>query len=149
MTTAVQRQLTDIASDAYRIFDEADLAGIDRLYGTELVDHNPVPGASNPLDGMRTLVGWIRDGFTNPHHEIIYQAVTGGDTVVTQWRMTGVHTGQFLGVAATNRNLSFTGTDIVRISDNQIVELRHVEDLFGAYMQMTNPTLSPAPRALG
>ena len=131
------QELTRIATQAYLLFDTGDIAGVDRLYSPDLVDHNPVPGAASGLDGMRTLIGWIRDGFTDPRHTVLYQGVIGDDTVVTQWRMTGRHSGPFLAVAATGRDLTFTGTDIVRISGGRIIELRHVEDLFGAYAQMT------------
>jgi len=131
------RELTRTATEAYTLFDDGDIAGVDRLYAPDLIDHNPVPGASTAVEGMRTLIGWIREGFTGAHHEIVYQGVIGADTVVTQWRMTGRHTGPFLGVKATGRELAFTGTDIMRIDAGRIVELRHVEDLFGAYAQMT------------
>lgn len=131
-----QSDLIATAAASYRLFDDGDVAGVDRLYAPALVDHNPVPGAGSPIEGMRTLVGWIRDGFTEPHHEILYQGVIGEDTVVIQWRMTGRHTGPFLGVAATGREIAFTGTDIIRVEEGRIVELRHVEDLFGAYAQI-------------
>ena len=132
-----QSDLIALATDSYRLFDEGDVAGVDRLYAPTLVDHNPVPGTATPRAGMRTLIGWITDGFTDAHHEILFQGVIGTDTVVIQWRMTGRHTGPFLGVDATGREIAFMGTDIIRIEDGQIVELRHVEDLFGAYAQVT------------
>lgn len=125
------------ATAAYKLFDDGDVAGVDALYAPDLVDHNPVYGATSAIEGMRTMVGWTRDGFTDPHHEILYQAVIDDEHVVTQWRMTGRQTGPFLGTEATGRNLTFVGTDIVRIADGRITELRHVEDLFGAHAQMT------------
>jgi predicted ester cyclase len=132
-----QPALRTTATAAYRLFDEGDVSGVDDLYSPDLVDHNPVVGASSAIEGMRTMVGWTRDGFTNPHHEILYQAVIDDEHVVTQWRMTGRQTGPFLGTEATGRDLTFVGTDIVRIVDGRITELRHVEDLFGAHAQMT------------
>jgi predicted ester cyclase len=131
-----QSDLIATATASYRLFDEGDVAGVDRLYAPTLVDHNPVPGSASPLDGMRTLIGWIKDGFSDAHHEIVFQGVIGTDTVVIHWRMTGRHTGPFLGVDATEREIAFTGTDIIRIENERIVELRHVEDLFGAYAQI-------------
>ena len=50
--------------------------------------------------------------------------------------MTGRHTGPFFGVDPTGRDIEFVVTDILRIVGGRIVELRHVEDLFGAYAQL-------------
>lgn len=134
---ADHKALRTTASSAYQLFDDGNVEGVDALYAPDLVDHNPVYGATSAIEGMRTMVGWTRDGFSDPHHEILYQAVIDDEHVVTQWRMTGRQTGPFLGIEATGRELVFVGTDIVRIVAGRITELRHVEDLFGAHAQMT------------
>jgi predicted ester cyclase len=43
--------------------------------------------------------------------------------------MTGRHTGDWFGTPATGRKVSITGTDIVRVPDDKITEIRHVEEL--------------------
>jgi hypothetical protein len=86
------------ATVAYKLFDNGDIAGVDTLYAPDLGDHNPVSRAASAIEGMPTMARWTRDGFTDPHHEILYQAVIDDEHVVTHWRMTG-------------RDPTFVGTD--------------------------------------
>jgi predicted ester cyclase len=86
---------------------------------------------------MRALVTALRDGFTNTHHELIYQADPGDGWVVSHWRMTGTHTGDWFGTPPTGKRVTLTGTDIVRIPDDKITEIRHVEELLQLQQQIS------------
>lgn len=44
------------------------------------------------------------------------------DKVVARFTLTGVHSGDFQGVPATGRPVTFAATDIYRFEDGQIVE---------------------------
>ena len=127
-----------VAARVYEIFDNGDVAGLDEVIDGRMVDHNPVPGAKSGIDGMRTLVAAVRDGFPDAHHELLYQADPGDGWVVTHWRMTGTHTGNWLGTPATGRKVSVTGTDIVRVPDDKITEIRHVEELLQLQQQLVS-----------
>jgi predicted ester cyclase len=125
-----------VAARVYELFDAGDVAGLDDVLDSRLVDHNPVPGAASGIDGMRALVAAIRDGFTDTHHELLYQADPGDGWVVSHWRMTGTHTGDWFGTPATGRKVSITGTDIVHVPDDKITEIRHVEELMQLQQQL-------------
>jgi predicted ester cyclase len=118
-----------VAVRVYRLFDTGDVAGLHEIVAPDMVDHNPVPGAESGIDGLRLLVAAVRDGFTGTRHEMIHQGETGDGWVVCHWRMTATHTGDWFGTPATGRQVSFTGTDLMRVADGKIVELRHVEEL--------------------
>lgn len=126
-----------IAARVYQLFDDGDVSGLDQVLSPDLVDHNPVPGAASGIDGMRILVAAVRDGFTATRHEVIYQAETGDGWVVSHWRMTATHTGDWFGTPATGRPVSFTGTDLMRVADGRITEIRHVEELLRLHHQLT------------
>jgi predicted ester cyclase len=51
--------------------------------------------------------------------------------------MTGTNSGPWFGATATGRDVTFVGTDIVRIVDRRIVEMRHVEELLQLHQQLT------------
>jgi len=125
-----------VAARVYELFDSGDVSGLDAVFDSRLVDHNPVPGTASGIDGMRALVSAIRDGFTDTHHELLYQADPGDGWVVSHWRMTGTHTGDWFGVPPTGRKVSITGTDIVRVPDDKITEIRHVEELMQLQQQL-------------
>jgi predicted ester cyclase len=137
MTTTIQPSDQQVATRVYEAFDAGDVAAVDELFSAHLIDHNPVPGAATAIGGMRALVTAVRDGFTAPRHEILHQARTDDGWIVTHWRMTGRHTGDWFGVPASGRDVSFTGTDLVRIVDGRITEIRHVEELLQLQAQIT------------
>ncbi|MFK0294738.1 ester cyclase [Streptomyces sp. NPDC090442] len=137
MNTNTNTDPCAIAARVYQLFDTGNVSGLDEVLSPDLVDHNPVPGAASGIDGMRILVAAVRDGFTATRHEVIYQAETGNGWVVSHWRMTATHTGDWFGTPATGRPVSFTGTDLMRITDSKITEIRHVEELLQLQQQLT------------
>lgn len=127
----------EAATHAYEIFDSGDVAAVDTLFASDLVDHNLPPGAPTAIDGIRGLVSAVRDGFTGARHELLFQEETGDGWVVTHWRMTGQHTGEWFGTPASGRDVSFGGTDIMRVVDGRITEMYHVEELLQLQAQIS------------
>ena len=103
----------------------------------DLIDHNAVPGAASAIDGMRGLVAAVRDGFTGTQHRILFQQELPGGRVVLHWQMTGTHTGEAPGFAASGNPVSIDGTDIVRVVDEKITEIYHVEELLKLTQQVS------------
>ncbi len=127
-----------IATRLYEAFDAGDVAAVDTLFAPDLVDHNPAPGVPSAIEGMRGLVSAVATAFTNPVHHIDYQAQTDDGWVVTQWTMTGTHPGPWFGTPANGRDVSFSGTDLVRVVDGRMTEIRHVEQLLQLQAQIAD-----------
>ncbi|WP_433657682.1 ester cyclase [Nocardia sp. CA-128927] len=136
MTTTIS-QARAVATRNYLLYDTGDVAGVDEVFAPDVIDHNPVPGTSTGIEGMRFLVGEVRNGFSDTRHEIVFQEELPGGWVVNHWRMTAVHTGDAFGLAASGRPVSLTGTDIVRVVDGRITEIYHVEELLQMRLQLT------------
>lgn len=128
----------EVAVAMLRLMDDGDLDGVDRVFSSEVVDHEPMPGAAGGIEGLRALFAAVIAGFSDIRHEIEYQAEIDAEQVVTVWRMRGRHTGDFLGIPATGRPVDFKGMDILRVRDGAIVEQRHVEQLLQAVQQVQN-----------
>ncbi|WP_327314877.1 MULTISPECIES: ester cyclase [unclassified Streptomyces] len=126
----------DVPTRVFAAFDAGDIDALDTLVSPDLVDHNLPPGAPSAIEGMKGMVAAMRDGFTNPHHEIVYQAETDDGWVVSQWVITATHTGPWFGLPATGRDVTCSGIDLARVVDGRIVEIRHVEELLQLQMQM-------------
>ena len=126
----------DVPTRLFAAFDAGDVAAVDLLVSPDLLDHNPPPGATSAIEGMKMMVAAMRDGFTNAHHEVVYQAETDDGWVVSQWVITGTHTGPWFGVPPTGRDVSISGIDLARVVDGRIVEIRHVEELLQLQMQL-------------
>ncbi|MER5883707.1 ester cyclase [Streptomyces sp. NPDC001941] len=127
-----------VAARVYELFDTGNVGGLDEVLSPGLVDHNPVPGAASGIEGLRLLVAAVRDGFTGTRHELVFQGEAGDGWVVSHWRMTATHTGDWFGTPATGRDVSFTGTDLMRIVDGKVTEIRHVEELLQLHLQLTS-----------
>jgi steroid delta-isomerase-like uncharacterized protein len=77
----------------------------------------------------------------------IEELIAEGDRVAARWRCEATHQGPLLGIPATDRRVSWTANDILRIQDNKIVENTAEEDMFGLMRQLgaiPEPTPSSA-----
>jgi len=66
----------------------------------------------------------------------IEDQVAEGDRVVTRWTSTGTHTGTFMGISPTSRQLRISGICIDRIADGKIVEEWEEWDTLGMMQQL-------------
>ena len=82
----------------------------------------------SPAEGLRSLqdtVAGVRTGFPDGKYRI-NELVAEGDTVVQRWTFRGTHQGEWAGIAATGRQVEFTGTATYHFRNGRIVE--HVAD---------------------
>ena len=77
----------------------------------------------------------IQNAFPDARFGVEY-LVAEGEKVVGHWTMHATHRGEVLGLPATGRPVTMTGTDIVRWSDGQAVEVWHIEDILGMLQQL-------------
>ncbi|MFF3344528.1 ester cyclase [Streptomyces sp. NPDC002779] len=76
-------------------------------------DHDPAnPQDTIGIDAMRREVRMWRDGFDFTF--TIEDQLAQGDLVCTRWAIDGRHTGDFMGIRATGRQVSMTGCTIHR-----------------------------------
>ncbi len=102
-------------------FVGGDVALIDELVAQDCVDHDPMQGQGQGRDGQRQTCQMVVDGLSDrstPQHDL----VDAGDTVVESWIFQGTHTGQFMGIPATGKQLSVRGIEVWRLADGKIVE---------------------------
>ena len=63
--------------------------------------------------------------------------IAEGDKVAARIKMTGTHTGEFMGIPPTDRQVSFTGIYIARIANGKIVEHWGEEDSVSLLQQLS------------
>jgi steroid delta-isomerase-like uncharacterized protein len=108
-----------------RVFDEfvnqGDFTVVDEIYGLDMVDHQPLPGAPEGLAGVRYTIAGLRSGFPDLHVTIEDISANADHVVIhNTWR--GTHLGDFLGMPPTGRSLEFRGVVVWRLADGLIVE---------------------------
>jgi len=62
--------------------------------------------------------------------------VAEGDKVVARLRISGTHQGEFLGIAPTGKQVTFTGIDILRIAEGKVMEHWGNVDELGMLQQL-------------
>lgn len=135
MTLEDNKQL---AREAIGIWSTGDYDAAERIYAPEYVNHQHPPDGSRDLRGPAAMKQYAREFRTAfpDFHDTVELQLAEGDLVATRFRSTGTQRGSFLGIGATNRELSWTGTTIDRIVDGKIVESWANWDLAGLLQQL-------------
>lgn len=97
---------------------------IDELLAVDAIAHGLSDDAAKPLKGpadFKPFHQTFRGAF--PDIKVtIEDMIAEGDKVAARCSVRGKHTGDHLGVAASNAQVDFTGVTIVRIKDGKFVE---------------------------
>lgn len=114
-----------IANDWFEnVWNRGDGASIDRLFAADGVAHGLAgPDGVEPRGPEQFKPFWasFRGAFPDLRIDVTH-AVTEGDMCAARCLVTGTHTGEGLGVAATHKPVEFTGMVLFRVRDGQIVE---------------------------
>jgi steroid delta-isomerase-like uncharacterized protein len=134
-----------LAREGIRILSAGDLGAADQIYAPNYVNHQHHhpndPRDLHGVEAMKTFATEFREAFPDFHDSIDIQ-LAEGDMVASRVTSTGTHRGTFLGVEPTNKELSWTGITIDRISEGKIVESWTNWDMLGMMQQLG---VVPAP----
>ena len=125
--------------DAYRQIIDAitrgDAEGLDELMAPEIVDHNPIPNQAPGRDGFKQWMAAARNAFPDLRGTV-EDLIVEGDRVAARTTWHGTHRGEFVGVGATGRRVSFSAFHLVRFSQDRAVEWWGTADLLGVLEQL-------------
>jgi ketosteroid isomerase-like protein len=124
-----------IVSEVLALIDQRKLDEAFELYALDYIYHGPGGMELRGRDGIRGLWDVFLIGFPDLH-STIEDMVSAGDKVVLRWRIDGTHTGEFLGIAPSNRKISLGVTEIFRFADGQLVEAWDQYDRLGLMQQI-------------
>jgi predicted ester cyclase len=123
-----------------RLYDEVlvtwNMAVVDDLLAADYVGHELPPGTPPGPKSFHDLYAQLRAGFPDVKYSV-EDLIAEGDKVVVRWSWQATHTGEFLGVAPTDRATSMLGIAIYHIAGRKIKE-RWVElDLLGLQQRLS------------
>ncbi|MEP7355255.1 MAG: ester cyclase [Acidobacteriota bacterium] len=96
----------------------------------DMVEQVPFPGQGPGIEGLKDVLRGMRSAFPDLNFEIQEQ-VSEGDKVVSRFEWTGTHSGEFLGVLATGRQVRVWGVVIDRLEQGRIKDTRLIMDTLG------------------
>jgi len=87
-------------------------------------------------EDVKRFMGEFRQAFPD-FHSVIEDQVAEGDKVVTRWKASGTHQGEFRGIAPTGNRIEITGIGIFRFSEEgKVVESWDNMDQLGMMQQL-------------
>lgn len=94
---------------------------IPTLYADGYVGHFPGGTTLNGREGIQAHVEELRSAFPD-WTETVEQIVADGDWIVTVFRSTGTHSGEFLGNPATGNVVEILEASVFRMVDGKVAE---------------------------
>lgn len=124
-----------IARQFYKLIETGDLDLADEVVAEDYVNHNALPGQTSGLAGYKEAISALRASVPDIQYTIDDQ-IAEGDKVLTRYRATGTHQGEFLGVPASGKPLTFRALVLQRVVNGKIQESWLEMDMLGLMQQM-------------
>jgi predicted ester cyclase len=122
------------------VWNKGRAEAIDEMFDEYGIAHGLGDDPANPLKGPRDFKPFhtvFREAFPNMII-VIEDMIAEGDKVVARCSVRGKHEGEFMGKAATQAPVEFTGIAIVRIANGKIVEAWNNFDFMTLHQQVGN-----------
>jgi steroid delta-isomerase-like uncharacterized protein len=111
-----------------QVINQEQAAVIDETFAADVVVHDPFMGVVSGRDAFKQLLGMFDTAF--PGHRVeVHTLIAEGDWVSVIHTHTALHTGPFMNLPPTGREVIVTGVEVFRLVDDRIVEFwRHDDD---------------------
>ena len=128
--TADQREPLDPVSDPrsvvgrwFQRIDRGGVPDVNQYVADGYNDHNPppIPGLADGIKGVRQAFPMALSAFGEFHHEIA-ASIAEGDKVASRVTGFGKHTGTFIGIPATGKQVTMSGISIHRVKAGKLAE---------------------------
>jgi len=117
------------------VWNKVNLAAVDELCTTNFTFSYAAPGVSNDREGYKQTVIMLTSGVSDLK-VTLEDMVAEGDKVAVRWKGSSKHTGEFMGMPPTGKQLAITGISIIRIEGGKIVEEWGEMDMMGLMQQL-------------
>ena len=117
---ALFRQITD-GMNAH------DLSVIDQVIDPNFVNHDPMPGQDDGIQGLKDMMGMFYASFPDLTVTLTH-LVADGDLVVGRMITEGTQNGDFMGIPASGNKNSLPEMHMIRIANGMAVEYWGVVD---------------------
>src|SRR5262245_51861618 len=127
----------DLIQEFYdEMLGKGNMDAIDELVTDDVVDHEQgLPGQPGGKEGVRFFVNTMRDAFSDLR-ATMGPIVESGDMASAEVTITGRHTGEFMGVPATDKSFEIKSIDIIRFEDGKCAEHWGVTDNMALMQQI-------------
>jgi steroid delta-isomerase-like uncharacterized protein len=120
------------------VWNKGDFSVLDTLIASDALDHSTVGGLPKTERGsasFRQIVSMFRAAMPDIRLDITDE-IYADNKVVHRWTLTGTDTGGVMGMPPSGKQLTFSGTTIVRMEEGKIVERWANVDELGLLQQL-------------
>ncbi len=118
------------------LFNRGNMSLADEMLAPDFVDREQLPpGIPNDREGVKVLTTMLRGAFPD-FKATIDDILAEGDKVVIRMTWSGTQKGEFMGIPATGKRVSFGVIDIIRIAGGKLVEHWGQMDSMGMMQQL-------------
>ena len=115
------------------VWNKGNLAAVDELVTPDYTGYGPGRRVTRGPEELKKVVARMHSAFPDLLFTV-EDEIAEGDRVVTRWTGRGTHRGEWRGIAATGKQVSFSGIAIRRIAGGRIAE-RWVNADYSALMR--------------
>jgi steroid delta-isomerase-like uncharacterized protein len=117
------------------LFTKGELSVANEIVAANYLNHNAVPGETPGRAGLKQFVSDLHNAWADLAF-VVEDQIAEGDKVMTRWKVTAIHQGEFAGIPATGKAVVIRAINIHRIADGQIQEGWTEWDALGMMQQL-------------
>lgn len=117
------------------IWGKGNLAVVDEIFAPNFVFHYPGVEVTPNREGYKKIVAEWRTPLADIEGTT-EDMIAEGDKVVVRWTWSGIHKGDYMGIAPTGKQMTLTGICILRIAGGKIVEEWGEMNILGVMQQL-------------
>ena len=135
MSTEENKALVQRMLEAFNKGKEACMAALEELCAPDYVYHGPGVFGDMDLAACKQMTPALYAAFPNSHMAV-EDLIAEGDKVVGRYTFRGTHQGEFMGVPATGKVVTWTCILISRFAGGKCVEDWEEADMLGLFQQL-------------
>jgi steroid delta-isomerase-like uncharacterized protein len=117
------------------VLNRRELSRLPTFVAVDYIEHGPTPGQAAGLQGVAEHIQLFFSAFSDIHYNL-EAVIVEENKVVARWTLTGRHSGGFLGIKATGKQIEATGIDIYYFQNDKIREHWHEMDMLRLVTQL-------------
>ena len=122
MNTTTEKNKAIVARFNKEVIEEGNMDSFNQLVADDMFNHAAPPGMPTGPDGMVYFFKEIlKAGFPDLKVKILHQ-IAEGDCVTSRKEFHATHTGNFMGIPASNKKVIVEVIEIIKLRDGKYVE---------------------------
>lgn len=104
------------------LFNRGNMGIVGEIFAPDFIEHEQLPpNIPNGSEGVKVLTTMLRSAFPD-FKATIDDIIAEGNKVVIRMNWSGTQKGEFMGIPATGKRVSFGVIDIIRVTNGKVVE---------------------------